>query len=153
MKKLTVTLMCGLPGSGKSTWIKNNKKSNVDVVSLDAIRRTIFGHQFHRDAEPWILAFAKSMVILLLEQNRSVIIDATNIIPFMRSTWRTLADQYGAVTELVLFDVPLSVCKQRNKNRPKEEQVPVRILEQFAAIFSPPDYEYEPYDKIIRVKE
>jgi len=153
MKKLTVTLMCGIPGSGKSTWIKNNKKSNVDVVSLDEIRKTVYGHQYHKDADVWILAFSTSMASLLLKQNRSIIIDATNILPFMRDTWRKLANQYGAVTEMICFEIPLKVCIERNNKRPKKQRVPTRILKQFAAAYSPPILSYEPYDKIVYIKE
>jgi predicted kinase len=151
MKKLTVTLMCGVPGSGKSTWIKNNKKSNVDIISLDEIRRSVYGHQYHKDADVWVIAFAKSMAILLLKQNRSIIVDATNVIPFMRNAWRDIADQYGAVTELVLFDIPLKVCKQRNAGRSKDQRVPNKVIERFAKLMTPPS-KYETYDKIIHVK-
>jgi predicted kinase len=153
MKKFTVTLMCGLPGSGKTTWIKNNKKSDTDIISLDDIRHSIFGHQFYRDAEPWILAFAASMAKILLEQKRSIIIDATNLLPFMRNTWRTMAQKYGAKIELVLLDVPLAVCIKRNNTRSKSKRVPITVLKQFNDIFVPPSHKYEPYDKIIIIEE
>ena len=40
MKKLTLTIMCGLPASGKSTWIEKYKKPNTDVICPDEIRKT-----------------------------------------------------------------------------------------------------------------
>ena len=33
-----VWIMCGLPGAGKSTWIKNNLSKNIQVVNQDSIR-------------------------------------------------------------------------------------------------------------------
>jgi predicted kinase len=31
-------LMCGIPGSGKSTWIKQNKIESDAVISRDVVR-------------------------------------------------------------------------------------------------------------------
>lgn len=152
MKQLTLTIMCGLPGCGKSTWISKNKKSNV-VVSLDDIRRDVFGHQFHKNAEPWILALGKTMVKMLLKQDISVIVDATNVMSFMRLEWISLAKEYKAKTRLVYFDVPYEVCYQRNKQRKKGKRIPVSVLKRFVKIFQKPSDFFEFYDKTITVTE
>ena len=67
--KAKLIIMCGLPRSGKSTWIRKNKGDAV-IVSPDEIRSDIFGHQFFKNCEPWVWAMAKSMVRLLMGQGR-----------------------------------------------------------------------------------
>ena len=67
--KLKVLLMVGLPRSGKSTWVKKKSKNYV-VVCPDRIRKLVFGHQFNRDSEDFVWAYAKSMAKLILEQNK-----------------------------------------------------------------------------------
>ena len=76
--RLTVTLMVSLPRGGKSTWIKNNVKNQV-VVCPDIIRKLIFGQRFHKNSEDFVWAYAKGMAKLLLEQGKSIVIDATNL--------------------------------------------------------------------------
>lgn len=36
--KQKVYIMCGIPGSGKSTWISNNLDENIKIISRDIIR-------------------------------------------------------------------------------------------------------------------
>lgn len=38
---MEIYIMCGIPGSGKSTWIKNNLPEDILVISRDLIRATI----------------------------------------------------------------------------------------------------------------
>ena len=154
MKNLTLTIMCGLPASGKSTWAEINKKSNVDIVCPDTIRKEVFGHQFYRDAEPWIWAYAESMTKLLLAQNRNVVIDATNLTYYSRNKWLSIANHYGAVTELVLFRISKETCLKRNSKREKGKRVPQKIIKSFSSVFMEPDgIERNMYDKIIEIGE
>ena len=38
---MEIYVMCGIPGSGKSTWIKNNLPKDILIISRDLIRATI----------------------------------------------------------------------------------------------------------------
>lgn len=38
---MEIYVMCGIPGSGKSTWIKNNLPEDILIISRDLIRATI----------------------------------------------------------------------------------------------------------------
>jgi predicted kinase len=122
-----LVLLCGLPRSGKSTWVKNNKKDAI-VVSLDEIRKEIFGHQFHGPSEYFVMGIAKSMVRLLLAQHKSVIVDATNVRRQWRAEWENLAEERSAKCAIICFKTPLEVCLKRNEVCPENEQVPVDVL-------------------------
>ena len=152
MRKQTLTILCGLPGSGKSTWLQKNKRTDQDVICLDEIRDQIFGHQFHRSAEPWIIAFAKSMARILLSQGRSLVIDSTALLPFIRNEWNAMAKHYGARTEVIYFDIPYEVCVERNRNRERKKRVPISVLKSFRGMLIAPDPDIERYDRVIIIK-
>ena len=146
MKKPNLYIMCGLPRAGKSTWVKRNKKEKI-VISPDTIRREIFGHQFHQNANSLVFAFAENMAILLLKQGVDVIIDATHITSGLRNKWKPIAEQCGAKVTVVWvyinkdIDRNLDVCLERNKLSPKDEKLPVEALQRMAMSFCPPDSE------------
>ena len=138
-KQLTVTLMCGLARSGKSTWIKKHKGNDV-VVSPDKIRKEIFGHQFYQNAEDFIWAFSLAMAKLLLEQNKSIIIDATNTTSWSRQKWIDIAHQYKAIVKIIYIKTSFEICKKRNKTCSKEERVPLEILKNMDLMFEEPNH-------------
>ena len=57
--KSSLIILCGLPRSGKSTYARKNSKNAV-IVCPDRIRKVIFGHQFHKEAEDFIINISKS---------------------------------------------------------------------------------------------
>ncbi|MFA5312795.1 MAG: AAA family ATPase [Methanomassiliicoccales archaeon] len=137
-----LTLMCGFPRCGKSTWIAKNKVDAI-VVCLDVIRKHIFGHQFHREAEPFVMAVAKSMVRMLLDQDKHVIVDATNLVPVFRKEWYAIAREYGAAIEIVWVKTPIHVCLGRNKASSRGEKLPVKVLKSMIDRFVSPSYDSE----------
>ena len=138
MGKQKLTILCGLPGSGKTTWLKKNAKDAV-IISPDDIRKGMLGHQFHRPAEPFIWWITESMAHLILAQGKSVAIDATSIFSFVRQKWAGIADQYNISKEIVWLDVPADVCWKRNIKRAKKDRVPKSAFERMARAFQVPD--------------
>lgn len=138
--KTTLTLMCGLPRCGKSTWIRKNKKDEV-IVSPDEIRKEIFGHQFHLNAEGFIWSLAESMTILLLKQKKNVIIDATNINFVSRGKWIKLAKLQNSDVKIVFLRTDLDKCISRNKKSLKGESVPEDVILNMALFFEDPVYD------------
>ncbi|MHA1148909.1 MAG: AAA family ATPase [Promethearchaeota archaeon] len=70
----------GIPGSGKSTWIRNNKDlKDYIIVSPDLIRKEITGEisNVEKDRKVWKLA--KKRVKKELKKGHNVILDATNV--------------------------------------------------------------------------
>ena len=154
-----LTLMCAIPRSGKSTWIKNNKKENEVIVSLDEIRKEIFGHQFHAPANPFILAMSSAMVSMLLKQGKDVIVDATHLTHQIRASWYPIIKTYKCRTRLVWVYIDednfinVEKCIERNKNSPDNEKVPDLVITRMALSFEPPDEEDNYlFNEIIRHK-
>lgn len=143
-KEKTITLMCGLPRAGKSTWIKKNKKNNI-IVSPDEIRKEIFGHQFHAEANKFVFAIAEAMTILLLKQGESVIVDATHMSETVRVAWLPVARKYNAHVKIVWVyaskdkEKNLKECLKRNAQSPDGERLPEDVLVRMSAFFEEPD--------------
>ena len=132
--------MCGIARCGKSTWIKKNK-GNAIVVCPDEIRSVIFGHKFHLNAEGYIWSIAKSMVILLLEQGKSVIVDATHVTDSARKPWIQIAKEYGLVLNVIWIKTPLKKCLERNKKSTEGNKLPEDIIARMALNFKNPEEE------------
>jgi len=133
--------MCGLARCGKSSWIKKHNKSDI-IVSPDRIRKLIFGHQFHKDAEDFVWAYAKGMAKLILEQGKNVLIDATNLNFYAREQWYKIAKDYKAKIKVIWIKTSLKECKKRNAKSPDGERLPEGTLDKMAYMFENPTREF-----------
>lgn len=108
-------VMCGLPGSGKSSWVKNyidgrdllESKQKLIVLSRDDVREELFGSKDDIEHEKEVSElFEKRLKDALLER-ASIIIDNTNIKFKTRERYRKLADEYGYVYFIKYIERPL----------------------------------------------
>lgn len=140
----TLTLMCGIPRCGKSTWIKNNKKDAI-IVSPDVIRKEIFGHQFYQPANKFVFAVSEAMVSILLKQGKDVIVDATHMTRSLRSSWYPVVKGTNIKTVIIwVYAHPdpiknLEICKERSRKSVSDEVVPDEVLDRMASQFEAPD--------------
>jgi len=77
----TVYVMCGLPGSGKSTWAKNKaKEANTVIVSPDAIRTMLFGEYRYDEAyEPTVLQVSLFALYCAVAAGEDVVFDEVSL--------------------------------------------------------------------------
>ena len=150
--KPNLTLMCGLPRSGKSTWITNNKKKHEVVVCPDEIMLDLFGHTFHKMAEPMVWTITEYIIGSLMKQKLDIILDACNMFTATHK-WVDMARDNDYRTKLVVIDTSLDTCIQRNK---ADGKLPVSVLKTFGRCFDV-DRLVHPgnniYDKVIKVRK
>ena len=106
------TLICtvGLPRSGKSTWCDTMRETGWVVVNPDSIRLALHGQRYSAEAEGFVWAIAKTMVVsLFLAGNDKIILDATNTSKDRRKEWQN--DLWD--TKFKVFDTHPSICKIR----------------------------------------
>jgi len=86
-------IVTGLPGSGKSTWCRENAvKLNAVIINKDALRTMIRGEYFFDPKwEPLIHKFSVKMTTVSLLRGLNVIIDETNVTAERRRQWVSLA--------------------------------------------------------------
>jgi predicted kinase len=96
--------LIGLPGAGKSTWIKNNqpKWKNTVVVSPDEIRKELLGSINDQRNTYEIFRITKQLIVDHLKNGKNVVFDATNTdttkrIPFNESIFNEVSFQKIAI--------------------------------------------------------
>jgi predicted kinase len=132
-----IKALCGFPGSGKSSYLKD--KSGI-IVCPDEFRKVLTGQIFYRPAEEAVWSAVKTCVRVFSKQNKQdVIIDATNLTKGQRAQWVQIAKELNVDCECIWIATPFEVCLERNKNR--EAVVPYDVMLKMQDMFEPPSEE------------
>ena len=143
MKSKRVWLMSGLPGSGKSTWVKQQLTNKGGFwASRDAVRFSMVAEDepyFERENEvfnEWISQICMALGNPLIED---IYIDATHLND--RSREKTLSrlpkENIDKITNVV-FLVPIETCLERNAQRSGREVVPESAIRNMEKSFKMP---------------
>jgi protein phosphatase len=96
-------------------------------VNLDTYRGLVADIEGDQTANNEAAAIQGIIVGGRLRRGLLTYIDATNVRPKFRDELLAKARQFGAFTVAVVWDLPLGVCIERNRTR--EQQVPVEVIE------------------------
>ena len=145
-KQQTVYMMIGIPGSGKSTWIREHLEQSWVVLSPDAILENRYNYEWTPDraAEAWAESYQRFGYFLL--QGRTMVWDATFTSPIIRSAILHTAKGAGYRVVAVFCDTPIEVCIERNASR-EREPVPQSTIIRMAENLVPPTQE-EGFDTV-----
>lgn len=133
--RCTVTMMSGLPGSGKDTWLSHHHH-DLPVVSLDDIRGEL--EVDPTDDQGEVIQTARERCRELLRSKTSFAFNATNLLKMTRQRWIDLFADYGARVELVYVEPPFERLLFQNKSRKKA--VPEQTVMKLAANVEPPTW-------------
>ena len=119
----TCTILIGIPGSGKSTWINHNISSDIRIISPDIHLEEKYNYEWTpaRASEAWAISYQQFARSLQVEE--TIVWDATFLRPIDRSAILHIANGFGYHTRAVVLLVPLDVCLERNRRR-KRTPVP-----------------------------
>lgn len=153
-----IYLLCGCPGSGKSTYAKAHIDDKTAWISRDKVRFSMVSEDeeyFSKEKEVFN-AFVKE-IKKAIENNliENIYIDATHINETSRNN---LLDKivWGVKDELsvIYFDTPLDICLKRNSNRSGRERVPDNVIARmFKSGRIPTNNEKYKYKNIIIINE
>lgn len=130
----TLTILRGLPGSGKSTWARKHVDSNTVIVSLDGLREMMAGGRqvWHETMNPQLnrilVRQAHTIISDLLAKGVNVISDSQHVNPRFCVDEVQIAVRHKAHVETFTFNMPLDVLLERNQTRPENDRVPEEYL-------------------------
>ncbi len=118
---MDATITFGLPGSGKSTWIEKNKWNYEIVVSADEIKRELPGYSDAKHGDFYKLAvdIAEQRVYNLAAQKKSIVFDTGSINSNYSVRILKHLKKLGYGITLVIFNTPIEVCIERDRDRPQ----------------------------------
>ncbi len=127
-----VILLCGLPGTGKDTWIQANHPE-MPVVCLDDIRREL---KIKSDGnQGLVVQRAKEQAREYLRKKQPFIWNATSLTE-KRAEQISLFERYGARVRIVYLETGWDENLRRNKARPSA--VPEHVISEMLNKLEPP---------------
>ena len=153
---ITLHIMVGIPGSGKSFYIQ---QKNVDYVSRDEVRYSILTDEdeyFDKEKEVY-KEFVNQIVDKVYDGVEDLYIDATHLNEnsrgkLLKSILRKMPEQVNIVFEVFLTNI--ETCLKRNARRTGRAQVPATtILSMYRDLVVPSMGECAFYQKNYKVKK
>ena len=126
-----VWIMVGLPGSGKSTYIKEVLPKSLDIISQDYIRQElgIMKDDEHKaignsEQEKEVTKICLERIDKEIEERHDFVIDNTNIKAGRVQNYYYKLKKVGANVKIVIIDTPKDICKKRRK-----EHIPEKVID------------------------
>jgi predicted kinase len=154
----TLILLCGIPGSGKSTWAKNYQATHPEtfICDTDETRKKITGSY---------TVFPEHMEVIfddLIAQGNAflqkggpdctVIEDAAFLDNYRRTYFMERLKGYDKAILLMIKMKDYSICYVRNKARAKEKWVPEDVMASMIRRYEDPTPEVARYFDEVKVE-
>lgn len=118
--ELSLVLLIGASGSGKSTFAKKYFKA-TEVLSSDFCRGLVSDDENDQSATLNAFEVLNFIASKRLAAGKITVIDATNVQPESRKSLLELARTYHTLVTAIVFDVPEKLCQERNAKRPDRD--------------------------------
>ena len=159
MRRKRLWIMSGIPGSGKSTWVRNKVAKSNDTavwVSRDLIRFNLLEENDDYFAKENLVydCFIENIKIWLQDDEViDVFADATHLSVKGRAELISkIAPFENLEINCIYFDIPLEVALERNEQREGLAKVPRGVIRRMYFSQVAPAYE-EGFEKIFYINE
>ena len=139
MDRVKLILLCGIPGSGKSTYATEYIKRNGGYhLSSDRIRRELYGDESIQGDPNEVFTLMRSRAIAALNQGTTVVYDATNITRKDRAGIISSCPKFVQIEAHIVW-APIETCIKRDAER--ERTVGTAVIDKMLKRFQPPFYD------------
>lgn len=146
-------MMCGVPGSGKSTYVATNFP-DATVISRDAIRFALLkdGDDYFAYEDTVLQIFyAEIQNAIDNDKENDIIIDATHLTPKARAACLKELKNLDKVNLVALsIEVPMAVALYRNNKRTGRARVPDTVIRNMYRSYRIPTVE-EGFNEVRRI--
>ena len=118
--ELSLVVMVGVTGSGKSTFARAHFKP-TEVISSDFCRGIVADDENDQSATPAAFELLHYIAGKRLAAGRLTVVDATNVQPEARRELVLLAREHDVLPVAIVLDLPEKLCAERNKDRPDRD--------------------------------
>jgi len=120
----TLVVLCGVAGSGKSTFARKFFK-RTQIVSSDHCRAMISDNPANQAVSKHAFELFYFIIEKRLLVGRLTVADATSLSKETRRQLIEIARKYGFKVVIIIFDIPIEICIERDSKRPRKvgEQV------------------------------
>ena len=139
MDRIKLILLCGLPGSGKSTyahkWVEENSGLHL---SSDSIRKELYGDESTQGDPHEVFSLMQKRAVEALNNGSNVVYDATNITRKDRAGIIALCPKFVKI-ECHIIWASIETCIERDAAR--ERTVGQSVIDKMLKRFQPPYYD------------
>ena len=136
MKRPTLILLVGIPGSGKTTYAKQyvDKEPMVVHLSSDSIRKELYGDESIQGNPSEVFSLMQQRAVGALNDGMDVLYDATNVTRKDRSSIIGICPRFAKI-ECHIIWAPIEECiiHDANRDRTVGKEVIDRMLKRFQA--------------------
>ncbi|MFZ5647302.1 MAG: AAA family ATPase [Bacillota bacterium] len=124
--KTSLVVLCGSAGCGKSSFAQRNF-TTTQVVSSDHCRAMVSDDESDMSSSRSAFKVFKLIIDQRLMLGRLTVADSTALTAKARRELIALGRKHDFQVVLIVFNIPLSVCRAQNLSRPRN--VPLKVLE------------------------
>lgn len=123
MIKCMLTLICGLPGVGKTLFAKElARRIGAEYLSSDSIRiKALEKRTYSEEEKGMVYGLMAEEAEMLLQQGKSVILDATFYLEKFRNLMRRAAEENNVQLNIIECVLDEAELKRRIEKRGKEK--------------------------------
>ncbi|MEU1850844.1 polynucleotide kinase-phosphatase [Streptomyces sp. NPDC019990] len=125
---LSLVVLVGASGSGKSTFARRNFKP-TEIISSDFCRGLVSDDENDQSATKDAFDVLHYIAGKRLAAGRRTVVDATSVQSDARRQLIDLAKRYDVLPIAIVLDVPEAVCAERNAARGDRADMPRRVIQ------------------------